>query len=69
MFIDLAGRGLLIAYLERDFINENQANAKVDLEGRNYRPVIGNAVLLYMHNGTALYILCNKPCILLLSFR
>ena len=58
-----------IITLERDFINENQANAKVDLEGRNYRPVIGNAVLLYMHNGTALYILCNKPCILLLSFR
>lgn len=25
------------------------------LEGRNYRSVIGNAVLLYMYNGTALY--------------
>ena len=30
------------------------------LEGHNYRSVIGNAVLLYMHNGTALY---NEPCI------
>ena len=39
------------------------------LEGRNYRSAICNAVLLYMHNGAALYILCNKPCILLLSFR
>ena len=33
------------------------------LEGCNYRSVIGNAVLLYMHNGTALYSLCNEPCI------
>lgn len=33
------------------------------LEGRNYRSVIVNAVLLYMHNGTALYSLYNEPCI------
>jgi hypothetical protein len=39
------------------------------LEGRNYRSVIGNAVLLYMYNGTALYILCNKPYILFLFSR
>ncbi len=29
------------------------------LEGRNYRSVISNAVLFYMYNGTALYILCK----------